>query len=43
MIKKFFKKLFKLAFWTGVLAVGGIIALQFAPVRDAAKKAGFDL
>lgn len=37
------KKLIKCVFWTGLVAVAGIIALQFQPVRDAVKQAGFDI
>ncbi len=37
------KKFFKFVFWTGVIALGGIIAIQFQPVRDFLKKLGAPL
>lgn len=36
-------KLFKCVFLLGVLAAAAIVALQFQPVRDAVKEAGFDI
>lgn len=37
------KKFFKTVFWLGLTAVGGLVALQFQPVRDALKKVGVPL
>lgn len=37
------KKLVCFVFWAGVVAVAGIVALQFQPVREAVRKAGMDI
>lgn len=37
------KKFIKFVLCTGVLAVGALVAIQFQPVRDFAKKLGLPL
>lgn len=38
-----FKKIFKWVLILGFTALGGLIAIQFDPVRDALKKLGLPL
>lgn len=41
--EKKMKKFIKFVLCAGVLAVGGLIAIQYQPVRDFAKKIGLPL
>ena len=37
------KKFFKFVFFTGLIALGGIVAIQFQPVREELRKLGLPL